>query len=66
MAIVEMAKAHLQNVHTRVEELNKQKKIIEDEIQKLSAYISKGIEEIEQHESTENVNANVNVNVSNK
>jgi hypothetical protein len=62
MVIVEMAKAHLQNVHNRVEELQKQKNIIEDEIQKLSSYIAKGLEEIEQHESAENVE----VNVSNK
>lgn len=47
MSIVDMAKAHLQNVHARVEELKSQKKLLEDEINKLSAYIAKGIEEIE-------------------
>jgi hypothetical protein len=61
MSIVEMAKAHLQNVHMRIEELQGQKKIIEDEINKLSAYVSKGIQDIEEEE--ENIKS---VDVSNK
>ena len=47
MSVVDMAKAHLQNVHSRIEELQNQKLLIEEEIQKLSLYIAKGLEEIE-------------------
>lgn len=61
MSILEMAKAHLQNVHSRVEELQKQKKMIEDEISKLTLYISKGLEEIEEEEVEQK-----SVNVSTK
>lgn len=38
MSVVDMAKAHLQNVHSRIEELQNQKSLIEEEIQKLSLY----------------------------
>lgn len=61
MSIVDMAKAHLQNVHARVEELQKQKRVLEDEISKLSMYITKGLEEIEEEESDQK-----SVDVSNK
>lgn len=47
MSVVDMAKAHLQNVHSRIEELQNQKSLIEEEIQKLSLYIAKGLQEIE-------------------
>ncbi|NDB86810.1 MAG: hypothetical protein EB127_29585 [Alphaproteobacteria bacterium] len=50
MSIVEMAKAHLQNVHAKIEELKGQKQFIEEEIQKLSIYITKGLEQIENSE----------------
>lgn len=61
MSVIEMAKAHLQNVHARVEELHKQKKSIEDEIQKLSLYIAKGLTDIEDAETDSN-----SVDISNK
>ena len=47
MSVVDMAKAHHQNVHSRIEELQNQKLLIEEEIQKLSLYIAKGLQEIE-------------------
>jgi chaperonin cofactor prefoldin len=50
MSVVDMAKAHLQNVHARIEELKNQKKLIDDEINKLTSYIQKGLEEIEELE----------------
>ena len=34
MSVVEMAKAHLQNVNAKIEELQVQKQFIEEEIQK--------------------------------
>lgn len=61
MSVVDMAKAHLQNVHARVEELQKQKRVLEDEISKLSLYISKGLEEIEEEEADQK-----SVDISNK
>ena len=61
MSIVEMAKAHLQNVHSRIEELQSQKKIIEQEIDQLSLYISRGLQEITELEEDQAV-----VDVSNK
>jgi len=61
MSIVEMAKAHLQNVHSRIEELQSQKKIIEEEIGQLSLYISRGLQEITELEEDQAV-----VDVSNK
>lgn len=50
MSVVEMAKAHLQNVNAKIEELQVQKQFIEEEIQKLSIYITKGLEQIENSE----------------
>jgi hypothetical protein len=61
MSIVDMAKAHLQNVHLRVEELQSKKKIIEDEINKLSAYIAQGLQDIQDQEEEDK-----SVDVSNK
>lgn len=53
MSIVEMAKAHLQNVHARVEQLKAQKQSIEDEIDKLLKYIEIGLHDIEDAESAD-------------
>lgn len=50
MSIIEMAKAHLQNVHNKMEELKSQKQLIEKEIEKLSLYIVQGLEQIESSE----------------
>ena len=53
MSVVEMVKAHLQNVHAKIEELKAQKQFIEEEIQKLSLYIAKGLEQIEASEKVD-------------
>jgi chaperonin cofactor prefoldin len=63
MSVVEMAKAHLQNVHSRIEDLKNQKKLIEDEINKLSLYIQKGLQEIEELATDEDLDSE---KVSNK
>lgn len=47
--IVDMAKAHLQNVALRIEELKTQQKNIGEEIDKLTAYLNSGVENIERH-----------------
>lgn len=51
MSVLEMAKAHLQNVNQRIEELTTQRNVLQDEINKLSAYVSRGLEEIKSHEN---------------
>lgn len=56
MSVIDMAKAHLQNVHLRIQELTKQKQLIDDEINKLQAYITKGLEEIDELEETAEIN----------
>lgn len=45
--IVEMAKAHLQNVALRIEELRTQQKNLGEEIDKLTAYLNSGLDSIE-------------------
>lgn len=45
--IVDMAKAHLQNVANKIQELEGQKKIVESEIDKLKTYLNDGITKIE-------------------
>lgn len=62
MSIIEMAKAHLQNVHNKIEELKTQKQFIEDEIQKLSLYIVNGLDQIEAGEKLVQDNQKENSN----
>lgn len=50
--IVEMAKAHLQNVLLRIEELKVQQKNINDEIDKLTAYLNTGLENVEKYSNS--------------
>lgn len=45
-AVLDMAKAHLQNVSMKIEELEQQKQVIQSEIDKLRTYLEKGIESI--------------------
>jgi len=45
--IIEMAKAHLQNVAAKIKELEGQKKILETEIEKLNFYLKEGIMKVE-------------------
>jgi peptidoglycan hydrolase CwlO-like protein len=54
MTIIEMAKAHLQNVHNKLNELQENKKILEQEIEKLSNYIKSGLELIQKEEEVSN------------
>lgn len=63
MSVIDMAKAHLQNVNMRVEELNKQKHLIDEEISKLKLYIAKGLEDIEEMEENIEIN-NKHVDIS--
>lgn len=50
MAIIDMAKAHLQNVTQRIEELNKQQSLIQNEIEQLKLYVQNGIKDIQAFE----------------
>lgn len=53
--ILDMAKAHLQNVAIRIEELKNQEKTLHEEIEKLSNYLNNGLNVIEkQMKSQEN------------
>jgi len=47
MSIVEMAKAHVQNVVQRIEELNKQQSMIQNEVEQLKTYADKCIKDIQ-------------------
>jgi len=50
-AIVEMAKAHLQNVETKMQELVSQRDMIQEQINKLEQYLTDGKEIILKEES---------------
>lgn len=41
--IIDMAKAHLQNVANKIQELNSQKNLLDSEIDKLTKYLNDGI-----------------------
>jgi hypothetical protein len=47
MSVVEMAKAHLQNVVQRIEELTKQSGLIQKEIEQLKAYVDDGVKNVQ-------------------
>lgn len=47
MSIVDMAKAHVQNVTQRMEELTKQQKLIQNEIDQLKVYVQNCINDIQ-------------------
>jgi hypothetical protein len=53
MAIIDMAKAHLQNVTQRIEELTKQQSLIQNEIEQLKVYVQNGIRDIKAFEDKE-------------
>lgn len=46
-AVIEMAKAHLSNVAAKINELEKQKTILQEEIEKLKSYLNDGIANVE-------------------
>lgn len=54
MAVLDMAKAHLQNVSQRIEELTKQQQLIQNEIENLRKYIETGVKDIQDFEGIEN------------
>jgi uncharacterized small protein (DUF1192 family) len=51
MSVIEMAKAHLQNVSQRINELTNQQTLLNEEIEKLKAYVTKGLQDIKDHDS---------------
>lgn len=53
-ALKEMSAAHLANVKRKIEELNTQKQILEEEINKLIQYYDKNLQEL--NETLEKVN----------
>ena len=46
MTVIEMAKAHLQNVAQRIEELTKQQALIQNEIEQLKVYVQNGVKDV--------------------
>lgn len=50
--VLNMAKAHLQNVAAKIEELENQKNILQGEIEKLKAYLNNGVEHVENFANT--------------
>jgi hypothetical protein len=52
MTVVEMAKAHLQNVAQRIEELTKQQALIQNEIEQLKAYVQNGVKDVKVFEES--------------
>lgn len=52
-AVIDMAKAHLQNVSAKIQELENQKQIIESEITKLKSYLNDGVNSVHIAESQE-------------
>jgi hypothetical protein len=52
MTVVEMAKAHLQNVAQRIEELTKQQALIQNEIEQLKSYVQNGVKDVQVFEES--------------
>lgn len=52
MNLVDMAKAHLQNVNSKLLELQESKRVLEQEISKLEKYLQEGLLLIDGKEST--------------
>jgi hypothetical protein len=46
-AVIEMAKAHLSNVAAKINDLEKQKTILQEEIEKLKSYFNDGVANVE-------------------
>lgn len=42
-AVIEMAKAHLSNVAAKINDLEKQRTILQEEIEKLTTYFNDGV-----------------------
>jgi conjugal transfer/entry exclusion protein len=52
MTVVDMAKAHLQNVVQRIEELTKQQTLIQNEIEQLKNYVQNGVKDVQVFEES--------------
>lgn len=52
MAIIDMAKAHLQNVSQRIEELQKQQQLLQSEINQLTTYLTECLKEVQEFEKS--------------
>jgi len=52
MAIIDMAKAHLQNVSQRIEELKKQQQLLQSEINQLTTYLTECLKEVQEFEKS--------------
>lgn len=50
--VLNMAKVHLQNVVSKIEELENQKNVLQGEIEKLKAYLHTGVEHVETFATT--------------
>lgn len=50
--VLNMAKAHLQNVAAKIEELENQKNILQGEIEKLKAYLNNSVGHVENFANT--------------
>lgn len=53
MTVLDMAKAHVQNVNNRIEELIKQQQLIQTEIDNLRKYLENSVKDIQEFESKE-------------
>jgi ElaB/YqjD/DUF883 family membrane-anchored ribosome-binding protein len=53
MSIIDMAKAHVQNVNQRIEELLKQQQLIQNEVENLRTYLENCLKDIQSAESSE-------------
>lgn len=52
MAIIDMAKAHIQNVGQRIEELTRQQQLIQSEIEQLKVYVQSAYKEVQDFENS--------------
>lgn len=55
--VLNMAKAHLQNVANKIEELESQKNILQGEIDKLKTYLNNGVGHVESFANTVQVSS---------
>lgn len=54
MAIIDMAKAHIQNVVQRIEELTRQQQLIQNEVEQLKVYVQNAHKEVQDFENSTN------------
>lgn len=61
MALIDMAKAHLQNVAQRIEDLKKQQQVLQTEISQLNTYFNDCIKEVQEFETSNSTKIGENV-----